>query len=244
EFLRECFSASMGFCFVRMAELTARPYCSMMDTSIIVAFPLTWAAFIATALIFKFCDPGDEPDKGPVPEDVAHLLHSAANSCGIIVGLAWDKAFESLAINMTAGWNGHYVISKCVLATVVWASVVPTWLWYLVPQEKKLEAILLGAAEALLEEDFVVLPLPFLAPADRCDRASAAEALKSRGRWQPEFPEFENDTMGRSFPRNKVSWLDDSEENLEEICKELVELAEILTGITADLGFHGSGRTG
>ena len=41
------------------------------------------------------------------------------------------------------------VISKCVLATVVWASVVPTWLWYLVPQEKKLEAILLGAAEDL-----------------------------------------------------------------------------------------------
>ena len=45
------------------------------DTSIIVAFPLTWAAFIATALIFKFCDPGDEPDKGPVPEDVADLPH-------------------------------------------------------------------------------------------------------------------------------------------------------------------------
>ena len=36
-----------------------------------------------------------------------------------------------------------------------------------------------------------------------CDLRSVLEALQGRERWQPEFPEFESDTMGRSFTENK-----------------------------------------
>ncbi|CAE7676784.1 ppsC [Symbiodinium pilosum] len=61
--------------------------------------------------------------------------------------------------------------------------------------------------------------------------------------WQPEFPEFESDTMGRTYTQNKVSWLDDAEENLAEICRALSVLAEFAATITPELGFNGGSRT-
>ncbi|CAE7754434.1 unnamed protein product [Symbiodinium sp. CCMP2456] len=44
-------------------------------------------------------------------EEVQHCIASAA---AIVVGLAWDKAFESLTVHMTRGWDGHYVIAKAI----------------------------------------------------------------------------------------------------------------------------------
>eukprot|EP00913_Durusdinium_trenchii_P024613 g23105.t1 len=70
--------------------------------------------------------------------------------------------------------------------------------------------------EALQAQDYALLP-PL---SGAIDRTSVLEALQGRERWQPEFPEFENDTMGRSFSQNKVSWLDDAEDHLAAICKE------------------------
>ncbi|CAL1150369.1 unnamed protein product [Cladocopium goreaui] len=96
--------------------------------------------------------------------------------------------------------------------------------------------------QTLRAQDYAVLQLP-IAVAPRIDRTSVHEALQGRERWQPEFPEFENDTMGRSFLQNKVSWLDDGDDGLADICKELVELAEVVASITPDLGLPSSGRT-
>eukprot|EP00435_Cladocopium_sp_Y103_P070617 s894_g35.t1 len=96
--------------------------------------------------------------------------------------------------------------------------------------------------QTLRAQDYAVLQLP-VAVAPRIDRTSVHEALQGRERWQPEFPEFENDTMGRSFLQNKVSWLDDGDDGLTDICKELVELAEVVASITPDLGLPSSGRT-
>lgn len=81
----------------------------------------------------------------------------------------------------------------------------------------------------------------------KCDKLSLDSLDQG---WQPEFPEFENDTMGRSFLQNKVrsnsssiqaftalgcsgyhanalflwtfqqvSWLDDGDDGLADICK-------------------------
>eukprot|EP00439_Symbiodinium_sp_Y106_P003641 s1724_g1.t1 len=46
-----------------------------------------------------------------------------------VVSQAWDKAFESVIVLSTQGWNGHYVMSKIILATVVLFAVVPPWFW-------------------------------------------------------------------------------------------------------------------
>ena len=74
----------------------------------------------------------------------------------------------------------------------------------------------LTCVEDLRNQDYALLEAPF-----KADRApfclefrpetyrisefrSVLEALQGRERWQPEFPEFETDTMGRSFLENKV----------------------------------------
>lgn len=101
---------------------------------------------------------------------------------------------------------------------------------------------LTGLLQDLQAHDYAVLQLP-IAAAPRIDRTSVHEALQGRENWQPEFPEFENDTMGRSFLQNKVSWLADAEDGLAEICKELVDLSEVVASITPDLGLPSNGRT-
>ena len=101
---------------------------------------------------------------------------------------------------------------------------------------------LTGLLQDLKAHDYAVLQLP-IAAAPRIDRTSVHEALQGRENWQPEFPEFENDTMGRSFLQNKVSWLADAEDGLAEICKELVDLSEVVASITPDLGLPSNGRT-
>eukprot|EP00439_Symbiodinium_sp_Y106_P016795 s2573_g2.t1 len=80
-----------------------------------------------------------------------------------------------------------------------------------------------GVLEALQSRDYALLELP-VAPDTR---QSAAEALRERKSWQPEFPELEHDTMGRTYLQNKVSWLGEAEENLGEICRALNVLAEL-----------------
>jgi len=101
---------------------------------------------------------------------------------------------------------------------------------------------LTGLLQDLQAHDYAVLQLP-IAAAPRIDRTSVHEALQGRENWQPEFPEFENDTMGRSFLQNKVSWLADAEDGLAEICKELVDFSEVVASITPDLGLPSNGRT-
>lgn len=96
-----------------------------------------------------------------------------------------------------------------------------------------------GVLEALQSRDYALLELP-VAPDTR---QSAAEALRERKSWQPEFPELEHDTMGRTYLQNKVSWLGEAEENLGEICRALNVLAELTASIAPDLGFNGGSRT-
>ena len=122
ELLRESCSAALAWCLVRGAALAVRPHCSVMDTYIVVAFPLTWLAFVVTGFAYG------------MPSHDMEVSHSIANAFGIVVGLAWDKAFESLALQITAGWYGHYVVSKILLAAAVFVSILPGWYWYLVPR--------------------------------------------------------------------------------------------------------------
>ena len=127
ELLRESCSSALAWCLVRGVALIARPHCSIMDTYIVVAFPLTWLAFFVVGLVYSV----------PHEEEVAH---SIANAFGIVVGLAWDKAFESLVMHMTAGWNGHYVVSKVFLAVIVCVTILPGWYWYLVPRAHHIQS--------------------------------------------------------------------------------------------------------
>ncbi|CAE7254666.1 hypothetical protein AK812_SmicGene5798 [Symbiodinium microadriaticum] len=124
ELLRESCSSALAWCLVRGAALFVRPHCSIMDTYIVVAFPLTWLAFVVTGFVYSI--PSGDTKSTMVP-------HSIANAFGIVVGLAWDKAFESLAVHMTSGWYGHYVVSKVCLAGAVILTILPGWYWYLVP---------------------------------------------------------------------------------------------------------------
>eukprot|EP00439_Symbiodinium_sp_Y106_P022413 s443_g2.t1 len=106
EMLSGSFSAAFAWCFLRCAGLMVRPHCTLMDTYVVVAFPLTWLAFLSTVLA-KVVLPRYVEDQEA--EEVQHCIASAA---AIVVGLAWDKAFESLTVHMTQGWYGHYVIGK------------------------------------------------------------------------------------------------------------------------------------
>ena len=99
ELLRESCSAALAWCLVRGAALAVRPHCSVMDTYIVVAFPLTWLAFVVTGFAYG------------MPSRDMEVSHSIANAFGIVMGLAWDKAFESLVLHITAGWYGHHVVN-------------------------------------------------------------------------------------------------------------------------------------
>ena len=91
--LRESCSAAWAWCLVRGAALAVRP------------------AFVVTGFVYG------------MPSHDMEVSHSIVNAFGIVVGLAWDKAFESLVLQITAGWYGHYVVSKIVLAAAVFVRV-------------------------------------------------------------------------------------------------------------------------
>ncbi|CAE7578897.1 unnamed protein product [Symbiodinium necroappetens] len=112
EMLSGSFSAAFGWCLLRCAGLMvlADAPCTLMDTYVIVAFPLTWLAFLSIVLANLVLP---RLPKYVEAEEVQHCIASAA---AIVVGLAWDKAFESLTVHMTRGWNGHYVIAKARLS--------------------------------------------------------------------------------------------------------------------------------
>ncbi|CAE7519889.1 unnamed protein product [Symbiodinium sp. CCMP2592] len=130
EFIRGTSSAAMGWCLVHAFAVFARRSSTWMDTYIFVAFPLTWLGFIVTGVLHS------------CTRDLRCCRHEAASvadAFGIAIGLAWDKAFESVIVLSTQGWNGHYVMSKIILATVVLFAVVPPWFWYLVPRAEERE---------------------------------------------------------------------------------------------------------
>ena len=147
EFARGMCSAAMGWCLVTAFAMYARRSSTWLGTYISVAFPLTWLGFLLTGLIYSFAErwkmrgsaqllggSSNRADASCHTDKVGTMLQSVAQAFAIPVGIAWDKAFESVIMLATQGWNGHYVISKVILASIVLVAVVPPWFWYLVPR--------------------------------------------------------------------------------------------------------------
>lgn len=64
-------------------------------------------------------------------------LRTIIDGFGLLVGLAWDKAFDAAdeaIVEGTHGLHEHVVIAKMAIAALLVLFVIPAWKWYIVPK--------------------------------------------------------------------------------------------------------------
>jgi len=72
--------------------------------------------------------------------EIGAVLRVIISSFGLLVALAWDKAFDVACEAIVEAVGSHPVISKVALASLLVTTVAPTWRWYIVPQAIKTPA--------------------------------------------------------------------------------------------------------
>jgi len=144
EFLRASLAAAFAWFAVRAVGMAARSHCkgcTEVDATIVAAIILTWFGLLATVGVFynthRFYPHEEFSDHYTSSHHVAAKVHKLAEAFGLAIGLAWDKAFEANANDITSG--GHYVIKKALLADLVIGFVLPGWYLYFVPRAHNMD---------------------------------------------------------------------------------------------------------
>jgi len=105
-------------------------------SAVCLALTLTFMCYVMIFGLDKLAD-ADWTD-----DDVDETLRELIKALGILIGFAWEKSFDAAVVNIAKKVliqeSIPAPVTKLMLSILVCCTVIPAWLWYILPELQKL----------------------------------------------------------------------------------------------------------